>query len=479
MDTGTTSHTSESRGNISSYFPLSNSNQKVIVVSGHEIPIHGTGHTQIDTSQQPLNLNHVMHAPNIIKNLISVRLLTTDNNVSVCFDPFGFTVSDFQTGIPLMRCDNHGDLYPVTIPPSFVCLTSSLWHDRLGHPSVSVLNSLRKNKFICCEPFNSSVICDSCVLGKQVKLPFFNSQTTTLMPFDILHSGLWTSPILSSAGHKYYVLFLDDFTNFLWTFPISRKSQVFETFKSLTKLIQTHFLQNVKSFQCDNGGEYINELFRKYCTDHGLIFRFSCPHSSSQNGKAERKIRTTNNMIRTMLAHSSVPTSFWHQALHMATYLLNILPHKTLQNQSLTQLLYHRDPTYTHLRVFGCLCYPLILSSTIHKLQPRSTPCVFLGYTLNHRGCKCFDLSKIKLIISLHVIFDETLFPFTKIHSPSPHSYDFLNNDLHPYIVHQWQNQILPPDEPTPTTISDQPPFPMNPINSPTTTPSSSPPPPA
>jgi len=60
-------------------------------------------------------------------------------------------------------------------------------------------------------------------------------------------------------------------------------------------------------------------------------------------------------MIRTMLAHSYVPPSFWHHALHMATYLLNILPCKTLQNKSPTQFLYHRDPTYTHLRVFGCL----------------------------------------------------------------------------------------------------------------------------
>jgi len=177
--------------------------------------------TQITTSHQPLHLNHVLHAPKIIKNLIFVRRLTTDNNVFVSFDPFGFTVSDFQTRITLLRCDSRGDLYLVTTPSSFAGLTSSLWHSRLGHHGVSVLNSLRKNKFICCEPFNSSVVCDSCVLGIHVKLQFFYSQTTTLMPFDILHSDLWTSRILSSAGHKYYVLFLDDFTNFLWTFPIS------------------------------------------------------------------------------------------------------------------------------------------------------------------------------------------------------------------------------------------------------------------
>jgi len=46
------------------------------------------------------------------------------------------------------------------------------------------------------------------------------------MSFDILHNDLWTSPILSSSGHQYYVLFLDDSSDFLWIFPISNKSQV-------------------------------------------------------------------------------------------------------------------------------------------------------------------------------------------------------------------------------------------------------------
>jgi hypothetical protein len=113
-------------------------------------------------------------------------------------------------------------------------------------------------------------------------------------------------------------------------------------------------------------------------------------------------------MIRTLLAHSSMPTSFWHHALQMKTYLLNIIPHKSLSHKSPTQILYRRNPTYTHLQVFGCLCYPLFPSTSIHKLQPRSTSCVFLGYPSNYRGYKCYDLSNRKIIISRHVIFDET-----------------------------------------------------------------------
>jgi len=141
-------------------------------------------------------------------------------------------------------------------------------------------------------------------------------------------------------------------------------------------------------------------------------------------------------MIRTLLAHSFMPTSFWHHALQMATYLLNILPHKSLSHKSPTQILYHCNPTYTHLRVFGCLCYPLFPSTSIHKLQHRTTPCVFLGYPSNHRGYKCYDLSNRKIIISRHVIFDETQVPFAKLHLPSHTTYDFLDDTLHPFRVH-------------------------------------------
>lgn len=72
------------------------------------------------------------------------------------------------------------------------------------------------------------------MLGKHVRLPFVLSNNVTFMPFNILHSDLWTSRVLSSTGHHYYVLFLDDFSDFLWTFPLTNKSQVFEMFISLS-----------------------------------------------------------------------------------------------------------------------------------------------------------------------------------------------------------------------------------------------------
>jgi hypothetical protein len=122
------------------------------------------------------------------------------------------------------------------------------------------MQSLHRIKFISCEHFSSKTICNSCVFGKHVKSPFNSYKNDTLMSFDILHNDLWTSPILSSYGHRYYVLFLDDYFDFLWTFPISHKSQVFETFTSLSNQIRTQFFEIVKCFQCDSGREYNDTL---------------------------------------------------------------------------------------------------------------------------------------------------------------------------------------------------------------------------
>ena len=74
----------------------------------------GYGQTNLPSSHPPLALKNVLHAPKLIKNLVSVRKFTTDNFVTVEFDPFGFSVKDFQTGMPLMRCESRGALYPIT-----------------------------------------------------------------------------------------------------------------------------------------------------------------------------------------------------------------------------------------------------------------------------------------------------------------------------------------------------------------------------
>jgi len=147
-------------------------------------------------------------------------------------------------GIHLMRCESQGDLYPITTnqatsPFTFASLAPLSWYACLGHPEAPIFYSLRLNKFNECNQTSNSHVCHSFSLEKHVKLPFVSSHSCTIMPFDIIHSDIWTSPVLSFSGHQYYVLLLDDYSNFLWTFPLSKKFQVFSTFLSFRAFIHT------------------------------------------------------------------------------------------------------------------------------------------------------------------------------------------------------------------------------------------------
>ncbi|XP_076881926.1 uncharacterized protein LOC143530200 [Bidens hawaiensis] len=115
MDTGATSHMTNNPGNFHSFFN-NGVFHNIIVGNGTTIPVNGQGHQYLPPPYPPLKLNNVLYAPKLIKNLISVRRLTTGNWVSIEFDPFGFLVKDFKTRIPIIRCNSSGDLYPL-LPP--------------------------------------------------------------------------------------------------------------------------------------------------------------------------------------------------------------------------------------------------------------------------------------------------------------------------------------------------------------------------
>jgi hypothetical protein len=91
-------------------------------------------------------------------------------------------------------------------------------------------------------------------------------------------------------------------------------------------------------------------------------------------------------------------------------YLLNRLPTKTISAACPHVALFGSTPSYEHLHVFGCTCYPNIAATTPHKLAPRSTLCVFLGYFTDQKCYRRVYLSTNHLIVSCHVIFDEDNF---------------------------------------------------------------------
>ncbi|GJT10391.1 retrovirus-related pol polyprotein from transposon TNT 1-94 [Tanacetum coccineum] len=250
--------------------------------------------------------------------------------------------------------------------------------------------------------------------------------------------------------------------------PMHKKSDLFDNFVAFRAYVNKQFNVDIKALQCDNGSEYDNIRFHDLFRQNGIQFRFSCSRTSQQNGKSERMLRTINNLIRTLLFQAHIPPSYWMEALNMVAHLLNILPSTAINYEIPFTKLYNQTPTYEQLRVFGCLCYPHVNVS--HKLEPCSTPCIFLGYLANHRGYKCLDLASNKIIISRHVRFDEDVFPFENVTSSNKPTYDFLLPPIQtttnvpttePFFQHM--NEPNNPITPHPTTPPITPPQPDTP----------------
>lgn len=459
MDSGATSHLTADAGKLTNH--CVSSIKSVFVGNGKQVPVLGSGNTTLPHPNKPLSLHNVLHTPNVIKNLVSVRKFCRDNFVSVEFDPLGFSIKELKTGKHLTRHNSDGDLYPFTNPTpasafSFSMSTSSpIWHSRLGHPGNHVMDCLTFNKNLSCNKIDKSFVCNSCQIAKHKRLPFHTSTSNSIKPFDLVHADLWTSPIPSNTSFKYYLILIDDYTHYTWVFPIKYKSETFDKLKTFHKLIQTQFQTSLKTFQCDKGGEFDNHQFHNFASSTGLQIRFSCPHTSQQNGTAERMIRRLNELMLTLLTHASLPPTYWVDALHTATYLHNILPTTTLKNRTPTSVLYLKNPTYDHLRTFGCACYPNLNATRPHKLAPRSKPCVFLGYPPQYRGYRCLDLSTGKVILSRHVTFDESSFPFTKL-SSTPPTYPFQNDEPTPLLFEPTATDQPNPTPTTPTTPTTQ-----------------------
>lgn len=156
-------------------------------------------------------------------------------------------------------------------------------------------------------------------------------------------------------------------------------------------------------------------MSRAFFAKHGITLRLTCPYTSQQNGHAERILRTLNDGLRTLMFEASLPPSFWPDALATSTYLLNRRPCRPRHNSTLFELLFGTPPDYAHLRVFGCLCYPNTAATAPHKLASRSARCIFLGYPMDQRGYKCYNPKTKRVIISRHVYFDESCFPFVQL----------------------------------------------------------------
>jgi histone deacetylase 1/2 len=180
------------------------------------------------------------------------------------------------------------------------------------------------------------------------------STSVSSEPLQLVFSDLWGPAPTSVGRHEYYISFIDDYSKFTWIYLLKRKSDALAAFVNFQKLVERKLDRKILTVQSDWGGEY--EKLNSFFQTQGISHHVSCPHAHQQNGSAERKHRHIVEVGLALLATAHMPLKFWDEAFLTATYLINMLPSKTINNETPVHRLLGTKPNYKSLRVFGCAC---------------------------------------------------------------------------------------------------------------------------
>lgn len=150
---------------------------------------------------------------------------------------------------------------------------------------------------------------------------------------------------------------------------------------------------------------------RCFYQQNGILFQHSCVDTPQQNGVVERKHRHLLEVARALRFQSGLPIHFWGEFVLTAAYLINHTPTPLLSSKSPYELLFSHSPSYSHLRVFGCLCY-VHATKIRDKFTVRSVPCIFVGYPQGQKGIMFMTFNKRKFLLLEMLYFMKFFFLF-------------------------------------------------------------------
>ena len=305
---------------------------------------------------------------------------------------------------------------------------SELLHKRLGHASwgnTTMAAQLRSVFGAKVGTGLSCAACEACMRAKmKEKISRAPPSRPATRPLERVHFDL--SPAIlttSKGGHKGFALMLDEFTDQWFVWPLKSKSEIPAMLRSFRVAAEKHFREllgtvcvplELAGLRSDGESVNVSGEVAGWCEDLGITHELSAPYCQWQNGKVERAIQTLWQGSEAMRKDAGAPPSMWLWSLLAFAHTRSLLPmhgeHSSWERwHQVTVPLARR---LAHLRVWGSKCYALVPAQLRRKLDDKARVCVFLGYADRHKAYVVMDLVTHRVLVTPHVVFDETRFPF-------------------------------------------------------------------
>ena len=146
-------------------------------------------------------------------------------------------------------------------------------------------------------------------------------------------------PLLGTVNGTLYYSLTINFDMHIY-FLFMRNQNIWTCTKNFKIEVENQLGRRIKSVRSDRGGEYYGRYdssgeqcpwpFARYLEVCGIVPQYTMPGSLSMNGVSKRRNHTLKDMVKSMISHSSLPESFWGEALKTAAYILNKVPTKAM-----------------------------------------------------------------------------------------------------------------------------------------------------
>lgn len=392
IDSGCTDHLVNKREYFNNLMLLDNSIEIAIAKNNSYIEATAIGSIEVIScikgKEFKCTINNALYVPYLRKNLLSVKRLGMCG-IKVIFEGEEVKLMKNETEIGIGFRNNLYEInFKVTKNECLNVETEDkivkLWHKRYGHISYANLKKLIEHNMVNgIDMLNIGNVefCESCVNAKITRVPF-KTRTKSKSILEIIHSDV-CGPIdpCSYDGGNYFATFIDDYSGFIYTYIIKRKSEVYNCFREYAKLVQTKFNKRIGNLRCDNGGEYRSGELIAYCRENGTFIDYTTPYTPQLNEKAERFNRSLVEKDRSMISDSRMPKKFWGEAILTATYILNRSPSASLDFITPAEIWFGKKASVENLRIFGTMAYAHVPEQFRSKFDDKCERCIMLGHT--------------------------------------------------------------------------------------------------
>ena len=332
-----------------------------------------------------------------------------------------------------------------------------LLHQRMGHASLDLMKLAvaAGNTYgtrVTLKQLNAlhQLQCKICCLSKlkKLRLPTNTKEERQLKRHTVIlrligtdTAGPRTEPMIKHydrnrhkrGGEKYWQVFCDHHSLYLWEAHFHKKSQLPKVLKYMERQMEMDARNSVhapgpggnqlkvQAYRTDNAGELSGKEFIKELHERMIDHERTVPSRSVQNALAETAILVVQDRARCLLADAGMAIEYTMFAIAYAVYQINRQPCRANpENKSRYEMFYGRKPKTNCLRTFGA-AVTMYLPITKRVNKDKQSPSGlngngrfrFVGVPHGGNGYLIFDTETTQVLVRRDIHWQEDM---TEIH---------------------------------------------------------------